>query len=144
MNASESDAVIFAGNGTTGAVHALVSALDFGPDDDVTVIVSPQEHHSNQLPWRNLPRSRVVVVAEHPHTGQIDLQDLERILREESTSSTTLIGCFSAASNVSGVMNDDLSVTALVRSYGGLAFWDYATAAPYVHVNVNPRVSAHL
>ena len=28
VNASESDAVIFTGSGTTGAVHALVSALD--------------------------------------------------------------------------------------------------------------------
>ena len=34
-----------------------------------------------------------------------------------------------------------LTVTALVHSYGGFAFWDYATAAPYVHVNMNPRVS---
>merc|ERR1719342_1443570 len=43
VNASESDAVIFSGNGTTGAVHALVSALSLD-DDDVTVIVSPHEH----------------------------------------------------------------------------------------------------
>ena len=57
------------------------------------------------------------------------------------SSGGALIGCFSAASNVTGVMNDDLSVTALMHAYGGMAFWDYATAAPYVHVNMNPRVA---
>ena len=62
-------------------------------------------------------------------------------MREESAGDSKVIGCFSAASNVTGVMNDDLAVTALVRSHGGLAFWDYATVAPYTHVNMNPRVS---
>ena len=69
--------MIFSGNGTTGAVHALVSALSLD-DDDVTVIVSPHEHHSNLLPWRNLKHCRVIVVAEDPQTGQIDLGDLVR------------------------------------------------------------------
>ena len=78
MNASESDAVIFAGNGTTGAVHALVSALALDANDDVTVVVSPHEHHSNLLPWRCLPKSQIIAVAENPLTGQIDLEDLVR------------------------------------------------------------------
>ena len=29
MNASESDSVVFVGNGVTGAVHKLIHALDF-------------------------------------------------------------------------------------------------------------------
>jgi hypothetical protein len=38
------------------------------------------------------------------------------------------------------VLEDDLSVTALLHQYGALAFWDYATAAPYVNIDVNPKV----
>ena len=51
-----------------------------------------------------------------------------------------IIGLFSAASNVSGILNDDLALTALMHKYGGLAFWDYATAAPYVNIDMNPNV----
>ena len=28
-----------------------------------------------------------------------------------------------------------------MHSHGALAFWDYATAAPYVNIDVNPKVS---
>ena len=37
-------------------------------------------------------------------------------------------------------MEDDLAITALLHSYGALAFWDYASAAPYVNIDVNPKV----
>ena len=137
VNASELDAVIFAGNGCTGAVHKLVSALDIA-DTNVTVFVSPQEHHSNLLPWRNLPKSTVIRVKETPD-GQIDLNDLETQL-QDSPSDQLLIGCFAAASNITGILNDDLAITALLHQYGGLSFWDYATAGPYVQINMNPRV----
>jgi selenocysteine lyase/cysteine desulfurase len=51
-----------------------------------------------------------------------------------------IIGLFSAASNVSGILNDDLALTTMMHKYGGLAFWDYATAAPYVNIDMNPNV----
>jgi selenocysteine lyase/cysteine desulfurase len=37
-------------------------------------------------------------------------------------------------------MNDDVSITALLHKYGALAFWDYAAAAPYVKIDMNPKV----
>jgi len=39
-----------------------------------------------------------------------------------------LIGCFSAASNVTGILTDTNAVTACLHRNGALAFWDYATA----------------
>ena len=51
-----------------------------------------------------------------------------------------MIGCFCAASNITGVLNDDINITAILHNYGALSFWDYATAAPYVDINVNPKV----
>ena len=52
-----------------------------------------------------------------------------------------IIGSFIAASNITGILNDDLAITALLRSRGALALWDYATAAPYVNIDMNPKVS---
>ena len=39
-----------------------------------------------------------------------------------------LIGCFSAASNVTGIICNTDPVAALLHKYGALSFWDYATA----------------
>lgn len=47
-------------------------------------------------------------------------------------------GSFSAASNVTGGLEDVDRVTAILHRAGALALWDYATAAPYVHVDMNP------
>ena len=38
-------------------------------------------------------------------------------------------------------MNDDITITALLHKYGALSFWDYAAAAPYVKIDMNPKVS---
>ncbi len=40
------------------------------------------------------------------------------------------------------MLEDDLSVTALLHAYGALACWDYATAAPYVNIDLNPKVGS--
>ena len=49
-----------------------------------------------------------------------------------------MIGVFSAASNVTGVITDADAVTALLHTHSALAFWDYATAAPYLPLDMNP------
>eukprot|EP00094_Tigriopus_californicus_P006977 TCALIF_06718-PA protein Name:"Similar to ttcA tRNA 2-thiocytidine biosynthesis protein TtcA (Nitrosococcus oceani (strain ATCC 19707 / NCIMB 11848))" AED:0.00 eAED:0.00 QI:0/0/0/0.5/1/1/2/0/980 len=138
-HASEEDAVIFAGHGCTGAVHKLIDALDLPRQKQpVTVFVSGMEHHSNLLPWRDLG-AQMVYIPEDAE-GQIDHNALRSALEAHENSSTLLIGCFCAASNVTGILNDDLAITALLHQHGALAFWDYATAAPYLEVNMNPKV----
>lgn len=42
-----------------------------------------------------------------------------------------LIGCFSAASNITGILADDVATTLLLHQYGALAFWDYAAAGDH-------------
>jgi len=48
-----------------------------------------------------------------------------------------MIGSFSAASNVTGICSDVKRVTRLLKKYGALSFWDYATAGPYLEINMN-------
>eukprot|EP00090_Calanus_glacialis_P001177 TRINITY_DN10816_c0_g1_i1.p1 TRINITY_DN10816_c0_g1~~TRINITY_DN10816_c0_g1_i1.p1 ORF type:complete len:1070 (-),score=297.95 TRINITY_DN10816_c0_g1_i1:54-3263(-) len=134
-NAGELDAVIFTGSGCTGAVHKLINALKL---EAPTVFVGPHEHHSNLLPWREIGAN--IVSIKHNALGQTDLEHLEHELLAQKSLGDTLVGCFSAASNVTGVLEDDLAVTALLHKHGALSFWDYASAAPYVNIDVNPKV----
>lgn len=45
---------------------------------------------------------------------------------------------FSAASNVTGILTDTVAVAELCHKYGALSFWDYASAAPYLKIDMNP------
>jgi len=134
VNAGERDAVIFSGSGCTGAVNKLVQAL--ADIQGAVVFVGHHEHHSNILPWKEA--GALIITIRGSPEGTIDLVDLEAQLSAHQGS--RMIGCFSICSNVTGVLEDDLSTTALLHKYGCLAFWDYAAAAPYVNIDVNPKV----
>ncbi|XP_074654925.1 uncharacterized protein LOC141908683 [Tubulanus polymorphus] len=136
-NAGEHDAVLFVGSGSTAAVHKLIHALDFKRRP--VVFVGPYEHHSNLLPWREV--AYAVVEIGLTDDGAVDYDDLERRLDEWSDCSRELIGCFSAASNITGTLVDVDRVTVLLHRRRALAFWDYATAAPYVTIDMNPVVA---
>ncbi len=77
--------------------------------------------------------------------GGIDIVELERKLQEctqsrssSSSNNRLLIGSFSAASNVTGILADTDKISILLHRYGALACWDYASAAPYLKVDMNP------
>ena len=92
--------------------------------------------------------AKVVRIQETTDDGLIDMNDLNAKLEHYKSLSSVqnnqriLIGCFSAASNITGLLNDDIQITAILHSHGALSFWDYATAAPYVEINMNPRGKA--
>jgi len=52
-----------------------------------------------------------------------------------------LVGSFSAASNITGIMNDTDAIATLMHRYNGYAFFDYATGGPYLVMDMNPRNS---
>eukprot|EP00794_Sanderia_malayensis_P006974 gene6974-7759_t len=134
VNASEDDAVIFVSSGVTGAIHKLIHALSMKKPP--VVFVSPFEHHSNLLSWKEIG-AEIVWTAENKK-GELDISNLEENLKKYYESDRMLIGSFTAASNVTGVLTDVDAVSACIHQYGGLAFFDYATAAPYIEVNMNP------
>ncbi|GAB1602855.1 uncharacterized protein LOC115212374, partial [Argonauta hians] len=139
VNASHEDVVIFAGNGCTGAIHKLIGGLNLknSPSLDKTVvIISPYEHHSNILPWMELG-IKISRIKETIH-GLVDMAHLKSELQKWSEQGFDIIAAFSAASNVTGIITDTESVTKLVHEYGGLSFWDYASAGPYLNIDMNP------
>ncbi|XP_072020829.1 probable cysteine desulfurase [Amphiura filiformis] len=142
VNANEDDAVIFTGSGSTGAINKLVHAMEIRGEKakNTVVLVGPFEHHSNILPWKETG-AEVHRIGQTEH-GLVDLHDLEAKLQVFCQTHQYIIGCFSAASNVTGILTDTHSVAALLHRYGALSFWDYATAAPYVEINMNPEISS--
>ncbi len=149
---SDDDVVIFCGSGATGAIHKLVEILnlsiprnldrDYGLSRCIplerrpVVFIGPYEHHSNELPWRE-SIADVVTIAEDSD-GQIDRDHLRAELvryRERPL----IIGTFSAASSVTGIVSDTTRISRLLHEHGALAFWDFAAAAPYVKIEMNPE-----
>ena len=55
-----------------------------------------------------------------------------------------MIASFSAASNITGIMMDTVRVSELCHKYGALSFWDYATAAPYLEINMNASETGYV
>ncbi len=136
-NASDDYSVIFAGSGATSAVNRLVALCgiaDFAPGE-VTVFTGPYEHHSNILPWRE--SGAEIVEIDEAKQGGVNLVMLEAALKARQGRSL-LVGSFSAASNVAGVLTDVDAVSELLRRYGALSFWDYAGGAPYIEIDVEP------
>ena len=141
--------VIFAGSGCTGAINKLVGILGLripsnlddryhldatiDPEQRPVVFIGPFEHHSNELPWRESIAD--VVVIPQDADGHIDSAVLERELLTYADR-PLLIGSFSAASNVTGIVSDTHGISALLHRHGALSFWDFAAAAPYVDIEM--------
>ena len=151
VGGGEETAVLFCGSGSTGAIDKMVGILGLRIPSTLedswqlsagipreqrpVVFIGPFEHHSNELPWRE-SIADVVTIPEDTD-GHIDIEALEVELRRYADR-PLLIGSFSAASNVTGIVSDTDRITRLLRSHGALAFWDFAAAAPYVEIVMSP------
>lgn len=141
----QEDCVLFAGSGCTSAINKLLCILGLNGYEKlssqrlqkVIVFLGPYEHHSNMLPWRECG-AEVVTIPENDD-GLIDVSALERKLKV-SSGYTLKIGCFSAASNITGILTETNEISALLHKHGALSFWDYAAAAPYVKMDMNPII----
>jgi len=140
VNASNEDLVMFCGSGATSAINTLITQLglrQLSPTEKskICVLIGPYEHHSNELPWRELD-IEVIRIAESKE-GDVCLNDLEQQLK--SNQDRRLIGSFSAASNVTGILCNQGAITELLHHYNALSFWDFAAAAPYIELDMNPN-----
>jgi selenocysteine lyase/cysteine desulfurase/CRP-like cAMP-binding protein len=151
VGGSDEDVVLFCGSGATGAIDKLVQVLgiripsaledELGlgraipPERRPVVFVGPYEHHSNELPWRESIADVVTILEDAD--GRVDLDHLEEELRRHADRPVR-IGSFSAASNVTGIITDVDRVSIVLHRHGALACWDYASAGPYLPIEMNP------
>ena len=134
VNASDEDTVIFAGSGSTAAINKLVHILNL--TEPPIVFLSPFEHHSNLLPWKEAG-AKIVWSRQKPN-GDVDIEHLERELKKHSHCTQRVIGSFSAGSNLTGILVNTDEVAACLHRNNALAIFDYAGAGPYVNIDMNP------
>ncbi len=151
VNAGVDDELIFVGAGATAAINKLVGLLGLRVPEPLernyglsraipakerpVVLVGPYEHHSNELPW--IESIAEVMEIDLADDGSISLAVLQERL-DEYAGRPELIGSFSAASNVTGVISDVPAIARALHRAGALAFFDYAAAAPYVPIDMHP------
>ncbi|CAF3786830.1 unnamed protein product [Rotaria sp. Silwood1] len=144
VNATDDDVIIFTGSGSTAAINKLVDILQLRDDkirNRFVVFVSTLEHHSNILPWKETGVEFVRI--PNNKQGHLDQNILkEQLIHYRDEARKSIICTFSAASNVTGIQADVNHISELVHDYGGWIFWDYAAAAPYVHIDMNPSIKA--
>eukprot|EP00095_Tigriopus_kingsejongensis_P001738 maker-scaffold1074_size64407-snap-gene-0.16 protein:Tk01738 transcript:maker-scaffold1074_size64407-snap-gene-0.16-mRNA-1 annotation:"PREDICTED: uncharacterized protein LOC100161816" len=83
-----------------------------------------------------------ILVVPETDEGRLDVDALKGLLETCSTSDKPKIGLFKVMSEVTGVLTEDLNVTAILHLHGALAIWDYTEAGPGVNIDVNPQGSA--
>ncbi|KAJ8682427.1 hypothetical protein QAD02_018219, partial [Eretmocerus hayati] len=139
VGAGEDDAVLFTGQGSASALRTLLRHLNLR-DGPTIVFTGPFEHYANLRPWRD--HNVQLVRIDETREGFLDLNDLERKLVTVRTEqpSAKMIGYFSAASCITGVLADDVATTLLLRQHGALSIWDYTSAAPYTRMEMNANV----
>ncbi|CAH0992409.1 Cysteine desulfurase [Sinobacterium norvegicum] len=151
VNGNDDDKVIFCGPGATAAINKLIDILNIrlpadlsqryqlmdniAADDRPVVFIGPYEHHSNELPWRESIADVVAIPLDN--NGQIDTATLQQKLVEYADRKVK-IGSFSAASNVTGIKSDVDAIATLLHRHQAISLWDYAAAAPYVGIDMNP------
>lgn len=158
VNGNETTCIIAAGTGATGGIKRLQEILGIylppatrarlaeaagrgacdnllPPERRPLVLVGPYEHHSNEVSWReSLADVEEVGLAAD---GGFDLADLARRLERHAGSGRLLIGSFSAASNVTGMITPVHDAARLMHRHGGIVAVDYAASAPYVPIDMN-------
>jgi len=151
VNASKEDVLIPVGSGSTGAINRMITVLglripdqieeahhckDCLPRDKRPVIFrSMMEHHSNDIAWRETIGD--VAYVDFDDQGRISVEDLDAKLSEYKDRPWK-IGTFSAASNVTGILNPCHEIARVLHRHGAWAFFDFAAAGPYVDVDMHP------
>ena len=128
------DAVLFCGSGSTAAIDTLIRVLELERFRRRPVVfIGPYEHHSNELPWRE-SAAEVVTVPETAE-GRLDTDRLDHELRRHADR-PLMIGSFSAASNVTGIITNVDEAARVLRRHGALSCWDFASAGPYLPIDM--------
>ncbi len=112
------------------------------------VFLSILEHNSNALPWRETGAKIIYISFETctdsntttPILSNFNYKELETQLASHN-SHIIKLGSFVSASNITGYYLDVDYLSVILHKTGSLAFFDYATAAPYIKANMNGSLS---
>jgi selenocysteine lyase/cysteine desulfurase len=153
-HSGEDDVLIFCGSGMTSAVNKLqrllgireserwVDYMKVGkyPETDEAlrpvVFLTCMEHHSNHVSW--LETIATVEIIAQTEDGNVDLEHFESLLLKYKYRKNK-IAAVTACSNVTGIQTPYHKIARLIHAHGGLCFVDFASAAPYVRMDMHPE-----
>ena len=162
VNAGKKGKIIAAGSGATGALLKLQQILGIylppvtreklfqsieksrdgneGIIDEIqknrpVIFVSPYEHHTNELMWRE--SFAEVVIIQLNSEGMLDLQDLEHKISLDSYKNRKKLASFSAGSNITGLTTKIYEVAKICHRHHVPILFDFAAIAPYVEIDMN-------
>ncbi|MBL0707850.1 MAG: aminotransferase class V-fold PLP-dependent enzyme [Sulfurimonas sp.] len=133
------------GTGATGAIKKFQELLglyippatktrfklDFKSIETPLIVVGPFEHHSNEISYREAMCETIRVPLDK--TGNVDLVFLEKTLKENSHRE--IVGAFSTASNVTGIVSPFMEISRLLREYDAIVAFDSAASSPCLNVD---------
>jgi selenocysteine lyase/cysteine desulfurase/tRNA(Ile)-lysidine synthase TilS/MesJ len=115
--------------------------IDNYEDFEPIVYLSIYEHNSNALPWRETG-ARVIYI--NTTAGiTLDYTELDSTLRTNKAKIVKM-GSFTAASNITGIYLDADYLSLIMHRNNALVFFDYATASPYIQMNMNKPLSKEM
>jgi len=147
VNAGPQDVIITHGFGMTGVLVKFQRILGLKTcgmlqnseclqkTDKPVVFITHMEHHSNQTSWYETIADVVVIP---PGKGLLVDPDNLRSKIEKYRDRKTLIGSFSACSNVTGIETPYHELARIMHEAGGVCFIDFAASAPYADIDMHP------
>jgi selenocysteine lyase/cysteine desulfurase len=147
-NAGENDVIITAGFGMTAVINKFQRILglkdytgctnkeDIPEENRPVVFLTHMEHHSNHTSW--LETIADVVLVNHKPNYRCDLENFKQEIKKYSNRKT-IIGSFTACSNVTGVEPDYYGLAKIIHQNGGIVMIDFAASAPYVDIDMHPE-----
>jgi len=94
------------------------------------VIIGPFEHHSNEISYREaicdvirIPLNKI---------GNVDIKYLKEVL--EQNKHRQIIGAFSTASNVTGIVSPYEKIAKLLKKYNAIVAFDSAASSPCLNI----------
>lgn len=97
------------------------------------VIISPYEHHSNEISLRE--GLCEVVRIPLSKSGEINFGRLDQLLK--INSKREIIGSFSAASNVTGIISDYKKIYVMMKRYGATVAFDAASFSSHDNLDAD-------
>lgn len=146
-HASADDVLLFAGFGMTAVINKFQRILGLRipekykdkiricEEDRALVIITHMEHHSNQTTWEECCVDTTILCKKNDGTPNLD--HLQTIL-DANRHRKTIIGSFTAASNVTGIITPYYEMAEIMHRYKRLCFIDFSGSAPYVNIDMHP------
>lgn len=118
------------GKNTTEAINKLAHRFPFTPERDV-VLTSLMEHHSNDLPYREV--AKVVHIGVRPN-GELDEADFDAQLK--AYAGRVALVAITGGSNVTGYITPSRRLAEKAHAAGAQIFVDCAQLAPHREVRL--------